>query len=347
MIRAAATALSVCMVVTACGDDDDACGATWTDVLEDRDDDDHDLGAVILSVWGPSRDDLVFAGGTLGVEPRRGVLLHFDGDRWEDLPVDVAPTLWWTTRTPEGTVWAAGEEGLVVRWKDGVFTRFEALADATLFGIWGAADDDVWAVGGAIGEGDRDVILHFDGDAWARVPPPEAFGVQLFKVWGSAADDVFMVGGGGVILHHDGTALTAMESGGRAQLLTVHGTAADDVWAVGAGNTILHYDGDAWSAWSDAAGAETLIGLPTGVFAVPGGDVCIVGNSGGKIRIFPDGTHDEEETFEGTSSDLHSTWCDAEGQQFAVGGNYFETEPEARLGTIAYRGCSISSDGLP
>lgn len=326
---------------------DDECVPEWRSVVDDSDEDDSDLGAAVLSVWGPAHDDLDFAGGTLGVEPRRGVLLHFDGARWTDLEVGVEPTLWWVTRSPEGTLWAAGEEGLVVQRSGTGFTLHEHVADATLFGVWAAADDDVWTVGGAVGEGERDVIARWDGTAWTRVEAPATYGVQLFKVWGSAADDVFIVGGGGVILHWDGAELTEMESGTRAQLLTVHGRGPDDVWAVGISTAILHYDGTAWRSWEDPSGAEVFIGGPAGVWAAAGGDVCIVAGGGGKMRIRPDLTH-VDESFEGSANDLHGSWCDAEGRAFAVGGNYVSTSAEERTGAIDFRGCTrASGDGLP
>ncbi len=339
-------------VLPACVEDDPkpACQPAWETLLEDDDPDDDDLGTAILSVWGDSADDLWFAGGTLGIEPSRAIGLHFDGATWTDLALGVTPSLWWVTRTPEGTTWFAGEEGLVVRYSDGEVTTFENLADATLFGIWGSSDSDVWAVGGAVSGGDRDVILHFDGADWTVVAPPEAFDVQLFKVWGCAADDVWIVGGDGVILHWDGSAWTSQvfesEGGGRPQLFTVNGRSCDDVWAVGSSTTILHWDGSAWTQYVDPTGEEIFAGMLNGVWAPAGGDVCVVGLGGVKLWIPDEGPH-VEHTLEGTGSDLHGVWCDAGGTAFAVGGNFFAPDPAAREGTIAHRGCPAPMDGLP
>ena len=112
----------------------------WQTVLDDGDEDGDDLGASLFSVNGPAWNDLYFAGGTLGVAPRVGVGIHFDGETWERLAIDVEPTLWWVNTTPEGTAWFAGEEGTVVQWRDGQATVHETPSDATLFGIWGTSD---------------------------------------------------------------------------------------------------------------------------------------------------------------------------------------------------------------
>lgn len=334
-----------------CGGEPAPCEPSWTAVLDDEDEDGDDLGCSILSVWGDSRDDLWFAGGSLGVEPSKGCALHLDGERWEVLPIDVPQSFWWVTRTPEGTVWFVGEEGIAVRWDGSEATEFETGVDGTLFGVWGARDDDVWAVGGDGGDGDKDVIVHFDGAAWTRVAAPEPRGALFFKVWGAAADDVWVVGASGLILHWDGDAWSIHtewtdEYGTTQQLLTVNGRAADDVWAVGSSTTILHYDGDAWTRWRDPTGAPVFGSGLTGVFAPVGGDVCIVGDAGTKLFIPSEGAH-LDDTLEGTDADLHGTWCDASGTTFAVGGNYVSPAPSAREAMIAVKGCDVPRAGLP
>lgn len=333
------------------GDDAPPQGPGWVDLLEDSDSDTSDLNASILSVNGPSLDNLFFAGGTMEpVEPAAGMALHFDGTRWERLPIETPHSFWWVWVTPEGTAWFAGEAGTIVRWRGGEATFFETAVDGKLYGIWGTSDSNVWAVGGAPLEGDKDVILHFDGDTWTRVPPPETFGVQFYKVWGTAANDVFVVGQHGAILHFDGMAWSTMDSGTRAEIFTVHGRAPDDVWAVGfeLGATILHYDGHAWSSYRDPSGEEVFPSFLNGVFETTNRHVFCVGPGGAKIWIRPDGRHSDE-TLEGTPSDLHGVWADAEGHAIGVGGNFFVPAPDLRQGTITFRGhaAEMSLAGLP
>ncbi len=333
------------------GPDDSACTAAWEAPLDDADADDQDLGCAILSVAADGPGDAYFAGGSLGVEPAKGCALHFDGEQWTELDLDVPETYWWVAMTPSGAAWLVGEDGLAVRWGGGVGTRFETGVDATLFGVWAAADDDVWAVGGSDGGGDSDVLLHFDGAAWTQVAPPEVRGTYYFKVWGAAADDVWVVGAEGLILHYDGQAWSLHtewtdEYGTAPRLFTVHGRAADDVWAVGESTTVLHFDGASWTEWEDPTGATVFGGGLTGVHVAPSGSVCVVGDGGVRFTIPTEGAH--VETLPGaTDPDLHATWCDDDGEEFAVGGNYLESQPAARDGAILHYGCPLSREGLP
>ncbi|MBX7196747.1 MAG: hypothetical protein K1X94_32140 [Sandaracinaceae bacterium] len=146
----------------------------------------------------------------------------FDAARAIDAGLDAPPTArWrWSSPTPAGN---------------------------SLSGVWGAAADDVWAVG-TLG-----TILHFDGATWSAVPSGTTTGLNA--VWGSGADDVWAVGGEsfwtftdegtGVLLHWDGTRWSTTMPGSRG-LFGVWGTSASDVWAVGH-DTILHYDGATWT----------------------------------------------------------------------------------------------------
>jgi hypothetical protein len=74
-----------------------------------------------------------------------------------------------------------------------------------LKGIWGAAADDVFAVG------DGGTILHYDGADWR--PMASGIGENLEAIWGVSGTDVFAVGTGGTILHYDGVDWNPMPSG--------------------------------------------------------------------------------------------------------------------------------------
>ena len=64
-------------------------------------------------------------------------------------------------------------------------------------GVWGAAPDDVWAVG------DGGFTAHWDGCAWTRTPSPAT--QTLIAIDGTAGDDVWAVGELGAV-HWNGTA---------------------------------------------------------------------------------------------------------------------------------------------
>jgi hypothetical protein len=126
---------------------------------------------------------------------------------------------------------------------------------ATLLCVWGTAPDDVFTVGGALGNGGPAVMLHYDGAGWTDLAPGGA--ATFWWAHGTSEHDVWAVGEQGRIAHWDGAAFTPHASGTTATLFGVWAAAADDVWAVGGtpgagagapNDVVLHFDGATWSA---------------------------------------------------------------------------------------------------
>jgi hypothetical protein len=124
----------------------------------------------------------------------------------------------------------------------------------TLLCVWGTAPNDVFTVGGALGNGSPTVMLHYDGSAWHDLAPG---GTETFW-WthGTSDHDVWAVGENGRIVHWDGAAFTTHASGTTATLFGVWAAAANDAWAVGGtpeggmgkpNDVVLHFDGTSWT----------------------------------------------------------------------------------------------------
>ena len=136
----------------------------------------------------------------------RGRVLGWDGTAWVTVPFTVPGEFSGLPIAPKGTlkgVWSGngrryyftGSGGASYR-SAGGFASFEALdtrVSDPLRGIWGAANDDVYAVGLDT------LILRYSG-RWRRLTDngadalPSAF---LFGVWGTSAADITAVGWGG------------------------------------------------------------------------------------------------------------------------------------------------------
>lgn len=125
---------------------------------------------------------------------------------------------------------------------------------ATLLCAWGTGPDDVFAVGGPLGNGTPATILHYDGASWTDL---HATGMDTFW-WanGTGDGDVWFVGTSGRITHWDGSAFTDFASGTTATLFGVFAAATDDVWVVGGtpdggtsqpNDVLLHYDGTSFT----------------------------------------------------------------------------------------------------
>ncbi|MFC8538429.1 hypothetical protein ACFUJY_31570 [Streptomyces sp. NPDC057249] len=96
------------------------------------------------------------AKGTWNIQYRTaGIVRHFDGTAWRDVPLPELPGDYWY-----------------------------------LNGIQAVADDDVWAAG-YDGDGGRPLLLHYDGTSWQRVEAPGVTDIpgqaQKFAVTGDGA----------------------------------------------------------------------------------------------------------------------------------------------------------------
>lgn len=291
-----------------------------------------DLDRVALSVWASGREVYV-VGGPLG-SAGESLLLQFEGPRFVPIPLGTTTTLWWVFGLPSGARYAVGEQGTVLQFSAASAPVKETtLTDHTLYGIWGADENDLWAVGGQPGK--DGVLLHKDTNGWQTVPAPVPF-VAFFKVWGSASDDVFVCGEGGTILHYDGKEWAQQSSGlpPSTTLFTVAGRAADDVYAVGGfgQGIMLHYNGRLWQPVDDPALVE--VGGLAGVGVDTDGSVVVVGASGTKLRGMPGALQVDSNA--PPHDDLHATFI-AQGHALAVGGNYLAPPGAVRHGVVADR----------
>jgi hypothetical protein len=118
-----------------------------------------------------------------------------------------------------------------------------------LLSVWGTSARDVWTVGGDARDGTGPLVLHYDGEAWHRVPTGQPSG-DLWWVHGFAGGPIYMGGAGGVILRYEGGRFTKMETPGQDTVFGLWGSSPDAMWAVGgeAGLTgfVWRLQGDAW-----------------------------------------------------------------------------------------------------
>ncbi|MFN3202653.1 MAG: WD40/YVTN/BNR-like repeat-containing protein [Bradymonadia bacterium] len=273
-----------------------------------------------MSVWGTSETDVW----TVGGQPEAGVIYHRDADGWtkaSDVPD--GPLLNWVHGAGD-TLWVVGNNGRALRKTgDGNFEATDTGVTDPLWGVWAAAPDDVWAVGGdALRPADEEpqpVLLHFDGTAWSQVPLPaldRTAPKALFKVWGTGPDNVIAVGGRGVLLRYNGTEWAQETTGTGEDLISLWGSGPDDIAVVGgrAGGVLSRWDGTAWQT-SDLAGLPGL----NGIWMSAAGQVQVVGNRGSAARIAEGFDFDRDQS--GTLLVLHAVWGSPEGTLFAVGGS--------------------------
>ncbi|MFT7583585.1 MAG: hypothetical protein ACI9MR_005272 [Myxococcota bacterium] len=288
----------------------------------------------LLSVWGPSADDLYSVGG----EPAAGVVVHFDGSSWQNVDTQLAvPLLNWVFGFGSDNVVAVGNNGTIVRYDGATWTSETTPTDQDLWGVWGASADDLWAVGGR-GRTDGDAtILRYDGTTWTQVTIPtlQKANVRAFyKVWGTAADNVYIVGQNGAVLRWDGTQLNEELVGASDDLIALWGTGPDRIVIVGGrGNGIVTtWDGTTWET-------KNLAPLPglNGVWLRDDAVAHVVGGLGTVATIdIASLTATKVSSSDGidTPHDMHAIFGDSSGQLTTVGGSL--RQPFAPFIGVAY-----------
>jgi hypothetical protein len=279
--------------------------------------------AAFLSVSGTSASDVWLAGADDGKGP---VVLHCDGRSWARRDTGVSGDLWWVNPLDGGSVFFGGSNATVLRY-DG--SEFGALvtpgpAAATVFGVWAAAEDDVYAVGSV--DGQDGFVWHYDGTAFGSVPldgslPLGEHGETpgLFKVWGSSASDVWVVGANGVVLRGSATdGFSLVQAGGSDTLFTVHARGEQVVMVGGSSSGVLLAAEDGALVDETPAGAPLLQGVSVAADA----SVWAVGY-GGSVYHGRDGDFSPVDPgLDFTASEsLHSVWADPDGGVWAAGGN--------------------------
>ncbi|MCA9564236.1 MAG: hypothetical protein KC561_12145, partial [Myxococcales bacterium] len=290
-------------------------------------------GAAFLSAGGTGADD-VWLVGAQPAPNTSATVLHFDGTEWSTLDTGVRHTLWWIHAFENGPVFAAGGGASVVRIEDGTVERLETpvFFGNTIFGLWGATPDDLWAVGGFAGR--AGFIWHWDGATWTDSPLPEDFPRNqdgevpaLFKVWGRNADDVWAVGGAGSVVHWDGSAWSVVESGTTEQLFTVTGDEDDVIIVGGSGTGVLLRGGlDGFVDEGPALEAPLLQGA-----TVDGdGTLWVAGATGFAARLVRGQDWERVDlNLESTPQSIHALWSDGAGHIWAVGGGVLSPALEA------------------
>ncbi|MCS6797372.1 MAG: hypothetical protein NZ898_02385 [Myxococcota bacterium] len=293
-----------------------------------------DLPGALISVWGRSATEVWTVGGDEG-GGRGPIVLRYDGSIWRRVSTGLdGGELWWVHGTSDGAVYVGGTGGVILRWRDGRFERMPTPGTDTVFGIWAAAPDDVWAVGGTGTSGA--FAWRFDGLSWRSVAlPDEVTDASLFKVWGRGRDDVWLCGSRGLLLHWNGERFERVASGTTRTLFTVH--ARDDQIAVvgGAGEGVVLE----WreGGWQDATPRGAVMTMGVWLDAADGG--WAVGLNGAMLRR----ERGRWVTFDsgiGVLGGLHAVWVDPDGGIWAVGGQVL-ARPLVD-GTLLHAGAPVS-----
>jgi hypothetical protein len=215
-------------------------------------------------------------------------------------------------------VWAVGSatspsyggchsRAFATRWNGSAFVSVPATGGpicATVNGVGGSSDSDVWAVGSA-NDGRATHIRHWNGDAWSTVPDANVPGpapgrrlrtTALNGIVSLSASNAWAVGVteypdftlNTLVEHWTGSKWTALPATGPtgSELNSVTALSAKDLWAVGEGGSsgsaslaslTEHWNGSAWSAVPSPN--PNVLNFLRGVSGASTNDVWAVGES--------------------------------------------------------------------
>lgn len=321
------------------GADDGADGSDGSDGGDDGAEEwqlvSDDLPAALLSVWGSSENDVWVVGGE-GGDGAGPAVFHYDGAAWSRLDTGLTDNtdLWWVFGFEGGPVFLGGEKGTILRYQDGEFEQLTTPGVATVFGMWGASPDDVWAVGGNLTGGG--FAWRFDGAEWTAVAevPAEITGPgTIWKVAGTSADEVWMSATGGITLHWNGELLQE-NTDTDASLFSVSGNSERFITVGGDfGGVIYENEGDGWTSVLEPGDSELLSGV-----VVRDDLAYAVGRFGTILNRGSEGWAEEEGDLL-TQENLHAAWIDPSGGVWVVGGQF--DLPATTSGVLLHKGNPI------
>lgn len=304
----------------------------------------------LLAVGGSSWHDVWVVGAG-------GVILHFDGCEWAAVPSGTTEDLWWVHAFGGGHAVVSGAAGTLLRVQlGGPAVAVETGTTSILFGVWGAAPEDLWTVG-FDPKGGGAIVLRVRGGEVDSLPVPVPDGAAVaapFKVAGSGPSDVWIGGRDDLVLHYDGETLTPTPTGAGldGDWVTVAMSGGRPVLVGGASNARIaerSADGASWRVHS-----PELVPALQGVCVAPDGSAWATGVAASILRrVSPgdwafdnDAPLDLFSPFEppvpGCSQptpDYHACWFDDHANLYVVGGNFLTL----REGALLFRG----APGMP
>jgi streptogramin lyase len=298
-----------------------------------------DLDGALLSISGTSPTD-VYA---VGADPEDGsgpLIVHYDGEVFTRLESGAGGDLWWITTPPiEGDFYMAGAGGLILQYDppSGAFTRHTTPGNELLYGIWGSAANDIWAVGGDESQPETGgVIWRYDGEMWSvqDLSSVRPAGVPvLFKVWGRHAGEVYAVGRRGIILRFNGSTWSEVDNpmSTPRDLFTVHGNATT-VAACGGQFTgsLLETVAGVFTDATPSAAPQL-----NGIFLPPDGSGVAVGRESTVAVREQSGWVLRDPALPDALLDFHAVWVDSEDGIWTVGG---DLSTDLDQGVLAYDG---------
>jgi len=244
---------------------------------------------------------------------------------WTIVPSGTSETLYGIWGSAANDIWAVGAGGTILHWDGKTWTRADSATGETFRAVWGSSSTNVFTVGST------STIRHWDGSTWSGMT--DTTSLDLYGVWGDAANSVFTAGNMLSIFHWNGHEWEYWD----IQLTTdsfysVWGTSYNNVYLVGDSGRVHHYNGSSWNDIDIGAGAVTL----NAVWGTSASDIYIAGNDG-TLYHYNGSTWSSKIL---SSAPLHGIWGSSASNIFVAGDNGFITHYDGSNWTATNTGTS-------
>lgn len=160
-------------------------------------------------------------------------IFRWNGTSWTATVPSGAPSALAAVFAIDATnVWAAGTTGAGLSY-NGTMWSPTRVANDTVYGLWGSAANNLYAVGAA-GE-----INRFDGTSWKQ--QSEGWTAQVTAMWGTSERDIWVFTSDRYARHFDGSKWTSMLLPGIGY--AAGGTSPTDMWVGSDSGRVFRYDG--------------------------------------------------------------------------------------------------------
>lgn len=275
-------------------------------------------------IWGSSANAIFFVGD-------EGTALRFDGSTWHVMTTGTTHELYGVWGFGPTDVHAVGGQKVsgsksksIALHYNGLFNTWTSigptpsLSNWRMFAVWGAAKDDVHAIGNI------NYRMHHDGKGWTYGTLPSYAGhwYHYTDLWGSGSSNIYGVtetSPGNKILHYDGKIWTFKSIGSAAKcdhFSGVWGTSATNVFFVSSYKIcVARYDGVTWHPVSTGLSSTSK---PNKIWGSGPKNIYMVGSQG--TVILSNGVTSQAQAT-GTTHDLHHVWGTSATNVYVVGEN--------------------------
>jgi photosystem II stability/assembly factor-like uncharacterized protein len=214
----------------------------------------------------------------------QGTLLEDTGAGWVQIPKVNNDGMNRIFAWDDNNIVVVGDYGTILH-KDpvlGTYGKKQSPVSKNMYGVFGFAADDIWAVG-LFG-----TVIRYDGVMWTNVE--YEIETDFYGLTGKAPDKLYAVGENGAVVQLGLEVPVYLLSATDNNLRGVFALDEDHVWAVGSFGTIMYGNGAAWAQQfvpSEFMRDGTEIAFEESLFAVWGAsanDVWAAGDGGAMIH---------------------------------------------------------------